>query len=105
MVTRIGKIEGIEKELLGVAKIQRNKAIRHIESSISILEDLRRYLLEDESVTDKDEDYQQQLLDGISEVANQRADNPDKTPIVRIKLRQPDVTITVTFDVSVEFHD
>lgn len=88
-----------------MAKIARNKAIGHIESSIRILEGLRRYLLEEEAGSDGDEIYMQELLDGLSDIANQRADNPDKTPIVCVTLRQPDVTITVLFDVTVNFRE
>lgn len=88
-----------------MAKITRNKAIDHIESSIRILEGLRRYLLEEEAGSDRDEIYMQELLDGISDIANQRAENPDKTPIVCVNFRQPDVTVTVMFDVSVNFRE
>jgi hypothetical protein len=88
-----------------MAKLSRSEGILGIEKSIQILEGLRRFFIEVEAGEDSDEVYMQELLDGLSDIANQRVELLGDSPLLKIRLKQPDVIVTVLFDLTVDTLD
>lgn len=80
-------------------------SLNRIDECIRILEALRTFTVEHAAKHDADETLMQNLLDGFSDIANQRIEAKDDTPLMLYHFKQPDAVITVSFDVTVKFPD
>lgn len=85
-----------------MAKLSKPKTLERIEACITTLTALKNYVVELEANADKDEDFMQDTLDYISDVAQWRIDSADKSPVLEITFRQDGIATKIVFDVIVE---